>query len=193
MGLSLLIIVLLTRFFANRAQRILGVVEEIIYGICDDIIFLKKPLLVGYGVVKIVSRRVTRTSIGIPKGKGISIGLTEAFDLNSDFEGIRGPMLIDRIDLGFFRERGYLMVVDRDINGYIILPVVRILDRRHRGVCITYIDSSMNKVSMGKHIIHSESLYGDKVSILVHVDNRSISGEITFKKVSPFSTLVYTC
>lgn len=161
-----LFIIILAQVLSRRAYKILSRVEELIIGISGDKIFLREPLLIEYGVLKIVSRIVS--------GK--------FYEITSDYVRLSEPVLTDRIDLSFYRERGYLVLADHGARGLVVLPVAMILDKRYYGACITYIGSEMNDLVEGEYFLKVESRYGDLVYALVTVDKKMISGKIVFKK-----------
>jgi len=153
----------------RRASRLVNSFVEVIEGLSGDRLILRDHVLLEYGLLE-------------TSGKWVSTGRSTSYVVDYDYRSLSEPVSTDTIDLGFYREKGYMVAVAGDAAGYALLPVARIVDERYRDICIVYLGNEMNRLAKRQYTLSARTSYGDSAYAVVNVDNKGFYGNLVLQK-----------
>ncbi len=157
-------------YFYHRYKRINRMINDfmaVLEGVSGDKILFRDSIIVEYGLFEAI-------------GKWVSSGRSSSYVVESRYEKLFNAVPTSSIDLGFFRERGYLIAVNKDGSGKIVLPIARIVDERYKDLCLVYIDKSMNKLAEKQYTLSVKSSYGDTGYASVRTSKDLLYGNLVF-------------
>jgi len=151
----------------KRVNRAINDFMTVLEGVSGNKILFRGSIVVEYGLLEAI-------------GRWVSSGRSSSYIVESKYEKLFDAAPMSSIDLGFFREKGYLIAVNRDGSGKIVLPIARIVDERFKDLCLVYIDNSMNKLAENQYTLNVRSTYGDTAYASVGTSRDLLYGNLVF-------------